>query len=150
MDTQKAAKLREGWQRERKELFRRVQDANTDIVDRIRGVGLNFELDPEEDSVIIYLGQTIRPAITEAFNGDPIYVRLDPETYKIVGFEVLNFSRHLKESPVVQELFDPIIRALSHYGSVGFGPHDPGIKVAASDLWGALSHDPQDSLLQHA
>ena len=117
MGAQEAANLREGWQREREELFRRVQKANTDIVERIRGVGLNFEHDPEEDSVIVYLGQTIRPAITEAFNGDPFYVRIDPETYKIVGFEVLEFSKHLISQGVKRLIRIYVPR---FYGNTGF------------------------------
>ena len=150
MGAQETANLKAGWERERKELFRHVQEANSDIVERIHALGLYFELDPEEDSVIVYLGETIRPAITETFDDDPIYVRLDPETYKIVGFEVLEFSKRLKESPVVKKLFGPVVNALLHYGSVGFGPDEPGIGVAASDLQGALSHSREHPLLQPA
>ncbi|MCH7811492.1 MAG: DUF2283 domain-containing protein [Chloroflexi bacterium] len=74
--------------------------ANSDLEERLGSLNIVVTYDAEFDIFLLSLGEP-QPAITEEISsGHGLQVRLDPETLKIVGFEILGFqSRYLKAHP---------------------------------------------------
>lgn len=68
----------------------KVRQANFDLSDRMEEEGLTLSYDPEGDVLSIIIGEP-REAITEPMVDDIMY-RIDPETLKIVGFEIVQFQ----------------------------------------------------------
>ena len=69
--------------------FERFKESNKDYLDRIQKNGLRAIYDATLDTLFIEIGGP-----TEALSEhliDNIMVRIDPDTLKIVGFEILDF-----------------------------------------------------------
>jgi uncharacterized protein YuzE len=70
---------------------------NADFGRRVRSLGVHASYDPEDDLLSVVLGEPV-PAITESVD-NTLYVRIDPTSRKIVGFEVFDLRSHLAEQP---------------------------------------------------
>ena len=69
--------------------FQRFKESNKDYLDRIQKGGINAIYDAALDTMFIEIGGPAE-ALSEHLI-DNIMVRIDPETLKIVGFEILDF-----------------------------------------------------------
>ena len=80
--------------------FDEILAANDDLEERARSLSVSVTYDDEFDIFAITLGEP-QPAITEEVpSGHGLQLRLDPESFKIVGYEILGFrSRYLKAHP---------------------------------------------------
>ena len=83
--------------------------ANSDLEERLGSLNVVVTYDAEFDIFLLSLGEP-QPAITEEVSsGHGLQVRLDPETLKIVGFEILGFqSRYLKAHPDFKPHFEAL------------------------------------------
>lgn len=72
-------------------------------------VAISFEYDPQEDLLFAWVGDP-QPAITQ--DGEcGIHLRLDPDSYRIVGFEVVDY---LKGAGEARNFLDRLFPGLSH------------------------------------
>lgn len=89
--------------------LREILAANSDLEERIRSLAVAITYDDEFDIFLVTLGEP-QPAITEEIpEGHGLQFRLDPESLKIIGYEILSFrSRYLKAHPEFQQHFDAL------------------------------------------
>ncbi len=81
--------------------------ANADLGRRIDALGISVFYDEEFDIFQIAIGEPVE-AITEEIK-DGLQMRLDPESLKIVGYEVLRFKHHfLKANPQFSHHFEAL------------------------------------------
>ncbi len=69
-----------------------IRKANADLSQRIQSEDVTIAYNPEADVLSIAIGAP-RPALTEPRDGDLLY-RVDPDTLKIVGVEIVAFEGH--------------------------------------------------------
>ena len=80
-----------------------INRINFDISDRIMTEGVTLDYNPEADLLTITIGES-RHAITEPLLDDVMY-RVDPDTLKIVGVEIVAFfSDFVRRNKVVRKL----------------------------------------------
>ena len=73
-------------------------------------VSMSFEYDREEDVLFAWLGEPT-PALTQdAEHG--VHLRIDVDTYDIVGFEVLDFSKASNARDLLDRVFPGLYTAL--------------------------------------
>ena len=90
-------------QQENQKFANQVRRANTDLLARLRQLSVTSSYDPEEDLFVLTLGEA-QEALTESV-GNAWYVRLDPESYKVVGLEIPDVSQLIKSHPEVMDLW---------------------------------------------
>mgnify|MGYP001572047058 CR=1 FL=1 len=79
-----------------------INRINFDISDRIMTEGVTLDYNPEADLLTITIGES-KPAITEPLLDDVMY-RVDPDTLKIVGVEIVAFfSDFVRRNKVVRK-----------------------------------------------
>ncbi len=84
-----------------------IFEANADLEERVGKLDVRISYDEEFDIFLIAFGRSTR-AITEEIR-DGLYARVDPESLKIVGFEILGFRRHyLKAHPEYRPHFEAL------------------------------------------
>jgi uncharacterized protein YuzE len=83
--------------REHHAWMQQILEKNKDLAERIGRLGLTTEFDQEADVVYHTIGPPTE-ALTESLDGE-IYIRVEPDTLKIVGLEVWGFS---EQSPTYQ------------------------------------------------
>ncbi|MBI4197722.1 MAG: DUF2283 domain-containing protein [Chloroflexi bacterium] len=69
-----------------------IRKANHDLAERMTTEKVMLAYNPEADVLSITVG-TLRPALTEPVGGDVMY-RVDPDTLKVLGFEIMAFFGH--------------------------------------------------------
>ena len=80
-----------------------IQQVNFDLADRMESEGVTLFYDPETDVLSITIGEP-REAITEPMVDDIMY-RVDPETLKILGFEIVQFQTDfLRNNKIVRKM----------------------------------------------
>ncbi len=80
-----------------------INKANTDLGERITSEGLWLSYNEDADLLSVIIGEPI-PAITEPLFDDIMY-RIDPDTYKIVGVEIICFfTDFIKKNKIVRKL----------------------------------------------
>ncbi len=81
--------------------------ANADLEQRLMSLSVNVGYDDEFDIFLLTIGEP-QPAFTEPIR-DGLQLRIDPETLKIVGIEVLGFKRrYLKANPEFRTHFESL------------------------------------------
>ncbi len=75
-------------EREHAEWLQRIWAANTDLAERMARLGVTSDLDTKTDILLVTIGNP-QEALTEGVD-DWLWLRIDPDTLKIVGFEVLH------------------------------------------------------------
>ena len=83
---QAVAELAERLAAEYDEALRRVRAENADLAERLIRLGASVYCDPEEDEFILMVGMPGPAATLEV--DDVFNLRIDPETWKILGFDV--------------------------------------------------------------
>lgn len=84
-----------------------VRKANRDLRERMESSQIDIGYDAEFDMLLITIGAP-QEAITEEID-DQLYVRLDPESLKIVGFTVTAFKElFLEREPEFKKRFEVI------------------------------------------
>lgn len=107
MDTNTADVLRQ-LNEENAAVVQKVREANADVRDRLGALEFSAVYDVEEDTLLVTFGEP-QEAISEAAT-DNVFLRLDPETYKIVGIEVLGFRGRFADYPPVADIFFTALR----------------------------------------
>ena len=80
-----------------------ISRVNFDLSDRIMAEGVTLDYNPEADLLTVTIGEP-REAITEPLLDDVLY-RVDPETMKIVGVEIIAFfGDFVRKNKVVRKL----------------------------------------------
>jgi len=92
---------------------REILEANADLEERLSRLSFSVSYDEEFDIFVLTIGEPTE-AITEEV-ADGLQLRLDPETLKVVGFEVLSFRRrflpaHPEFGPHFESLFESPIQ----------------------------------------
>ena len=80
-----------------------IRRANFDLGERVESEELSLDYNPEADVLTITVGEP-RSAITEPWLDDILY-RVDPDTLKIVGIEIVAFfSDFIRKNKLVKKL----------------------------------------------
>ena len=100
-----------------------IRRANFDLGERVESEELSLDYNPEADVLTITVGEP-RSAITEPWLDDILY-RVDPDTLKIVGIEIVAFfSDFVRKNKFVRKLFKNYLEEL-HSGTTGLIVTDP-------------------------
>ncbi len=100
---------------------RKVALANKDFMGRVSREGLILAYNEDADLMSIIIG-TPQEAITEPLLDNVLY-RIDPDTLKIVGFEILDFkSDFLPHNRLMQEYFSLIYNGRKISGEISLSP----------------------------
>ncbi len=91
-------------EREHEAALERSVAANQDLPDRVRALGAMVYYDPEDDVLLLTVGKPA-PAITETVD-DFLLLRLEPETWKIIGVEILGLHDFLAAHPEAAQRAD--------------------------------------------
>ena len=86
-------------EREHREWLAEIRAANSDLEERLGALGITLDYDDERDILFCRFGPPTE-ALTESVD-DLVYVRVDPDTLKIVGLEILHARTALAERPAV-------------------------------------------------
>lgn len=81
-----------------------VLRANQDLAVRLRELDPDIFYDREGDTFMVTLGEP-QEALTESLAGGHLYIRVDPDTLKIVGIEILDLSARLADDPAVKRVW---------------------------------------------
>lgn len=89
----------------------RIVMANADLRERLERLDLRVSYDEEFDIFLLAIGDPQEAITEEIDDGHGLQLRLDPETLKIVGFEVMGFRKqylvaHPEFRTHFQTLFD--------------------------------------------
>lgn len=80
-----------------------ISRVNYDLSDRIMNEGITLDYNPEADVLSITIGDP-KSAITEPWLDDAMY-RVDPDTLKIVGIEIVAFfSDFVRKNKIIRKL----------------------------------------------
>lgn len=81
-----------------------VLHANEDLAARFRELSVCIVYDRADDTFMLTLGEP-REALTESLDGSRLYIRIDPDTLKIVGIEIPDFKERLSDDPAVKSIW---------------------------------------------
>ena len=84
--------------------FKSVLHANEDLAVRLRGLSISITYDRDDDTFMLTLGDH-REALTESVDESRLYIRIDPDTLKIVGVEIPELTVRLGDDPVVKRIW---------------------------------------------
>lgn len=88
-----------------------ISKANTDLGERMSSEGLWLSYNEEADVLSIIIGKPV-PAITEPLLDDIMY-RIDPDTFKIVGVEIVCFSTDfVKKNKIIRKIMKDYLSRL--------------------------------------
>ena len=94
-----------------------IGQANLDLAERLYSEGVFITYDEDGDTLLITIGQG-QPAITTHVV-DGIYVRIHPETLKVVGCTVIAFASDLlANNKLMRKLFPDALKAFEENGGV--------------------------------
>lgn len=126
---ERARAYRDAARRRHDDALRAIFAANADREDlerRMRVEGLTASYDRDSDTLIIRIGKP-REATTESI-ANRLLLRVDPDTLKYVGFEVLGFKALLRERP---KRMKPLLDALDVIdAALTAEPHQPSEREA--------------------
>jgi hypothetical protein len=91
------------WDEESKEVLRRVRKAVDEASERPITGPTTLTYDPSDHSLLILFREN-RPAVTEQLNDD-LLLRLDQETYELIGVEILDLAAYFGRHPDFLDLF---------------------------------------------
>ena len=117
------------------ERLRHIHAENTDLLERMQAEGVSVVYDHDDDTLIIRIGPPVAAA-TESID-NTVLVRVDPNSLKIVGCEVLNLRAGLPTRP---ELFDVFVAATEAAGLPIVEPSTPTLPSPHSRLAREIQH----------
>lgn len=88
--------------REHHRVLEKIRAANRDLQERIENLGVSVSYSRDDDALMVTFGETTE-ALMESVD-DNILVRVEPETSKIVGIEVLDLKTSLPDHPQILAL----------------------------------------------
>lgn len=83
---------------------KRVLDANHDLATRLRELSVSIAYDRDDDTFMLTLGEH-QEALTESLGGSHLYIRIDPDTLKIVGIEIPDLTARIDDDPGVKRIW---------------------------------------------
>jgi len=93
----------------------RVARTNLDLSERLFDLGVNLTYDEDGDTLLVTIGQA-QPAITVHLVGG-IYVRVDPGTFKVMGFTIVGFASDLlANNKLIRKSFPNALKDLEDAG----------------------------------
>jgi len=92
---------------EHNEALQEILKANEDLADRMRSLSYHMLYDREDDTLTVTFGEP-EEAITES-SANRMYLRFEPETLKIVGFEIPHVSKRLKDDRILGDMLRSIL-----------------------------------------
>ena len=81
----------------------------------------------------MFPGSTPRDAFTQLLAGN-VYVRFDPDTEDVVGFEIVDFRARPAGSSIAAGSLDSVGTVMDRYGIVTFPASGSGPEVAVGDI----------------
>lgn len=81
-----------------------VLQANEDLAARVRELSVGIVYDRDDEQFMLTLGET-QEALTESLDGGRLYIRIDPDTLKIVGIEIPDLTARLNDDPAVRSIW---------------------------------------------
>ena len=97
MDSSARSAVKNRLAHEHEAMLAAIRAANDDLDVRILALGLHVAYDREDDTLILTIGPLVE-ATTESI-ANTVLVRVDPDTLKCVGLEVIGFKALLRERP---------------------------------------------------
>jgi hypothetical protein len=97
MDSSTGSVLTNRLAHEHETIMAAIRAANDDLEARVLSLGLHVAYDRADDTLILTIGPLVE-ATTESI-ANTVLVRVDPDTLKCVGLEVLGFKALLRERP---------------------------------------------------
>jgi uncharacterized protein YuzE len=98
-----------------KEITGKIKEANENWKNRMQGQAYDLQYDHEADIFYISFGNP-RDAFSipaDPEDEDEVYVRVDTETYEIVGIDIMLFRSHfLPRHPDAQDALNPLVNLL--------------------------------------
>ena len=104
-DAQFVAALR----REHTAVLRNILGSNDDLFERVRKAGIVEDYDREGDILYLWLGGP-QPASSESVDG-LLYLRVDPESSRIVGIELEHAREIVREAPFISKFVHDLLIA---------------------------------------
>lgn len=113
-----------------------IRRANFDLAERIEVEEVTLDYNPEADVLSITIGEP-RPAVTEPLFDDIMY-RVDPDTLKIVGVEIVAFfSDFVRRNKLVRKLLRNYLEELRP-GTTDIVVKDPHDKELLGEILAAV------------
>lgn len=81
------------------DVLTRIAEANQDLNERARELPVRAEYDLDDDTLILAIGEE-QEALSPSVDNE-LFLRVDPDTLKIIGVELLHFSDHLRDHSAV-------------------------------------------------
>jgi hypothetical protein len=123
------AQLMQELRRRHDSALRAIAAANADRDEferRLRDEGVTAYYDRDDDVLIVQIGKPVE-ATTESI-ANCLLLRVDPDTLKYVGFEILGFNALMRERP---KEIEPFLKALDEMAAaLTTGPHQPSPREA--------------------
>jgi hypothetical protein len=63
-----------------------------------------------------------------------VYLRVDPDTLEVVGYEILDFRKQYAASRLLQKAFGKLHEAILRYQVLTLPPESPASRQAAADI----------------
>jgi hypothetical protein len=98
-------------------VLREILEANEDLGTRLATLPIWIYYEPDEDLFSLVLDKPQEALTEETDNG--LYVRTDPETLKIVGFEIPRLNHRVRDDVAVAKLWEAAV------GLVGASSSEP-------------------------
>jgi hypothetical protein len=84
------------------DLLHAIFDANDDLPQRVASLSVATFYDREDDTLTVTFGD-VQEALTESVRNQ-FFLRVDPDSLKLVGIEIPHLSRRLKDSPPLAKM----------------------------------------------
>jgi hypothetical protein len=102
MDTS-TSELMQQIQKDNASFWDEVVVANADFEERAGQLGVTFTYDADDDTLMIDVGPRL-PSLTHDIDGVRL-VRIDPNSLKIVGFDIVGLKANIGELPELVDVF---------------------------------------------
>lgn len=106
-----------------------IHEANKDLVERSEKLGLSLDYDDDADILTITIGERPIDFYTQGLGS--VYLDLDLETDKLVGFTIHEFQAAYVKTKAGRRMFKAMNLTLVAYGSFNFPPDSKGTQKVA-------------------
>jgi len=118
-------------------LTKNLLEANSDLEERLRKSEFKVGYDSEHDMLLVTIGAP-QEALTEQVS-KRLYVRVDPETDKIVGMTITSFrGGFLREHADFRKHFETVFAPRGSIDAWEFVPQTQGAEEASAALRGLV------------
>lgn len=90
--------------REGRTFLKNVLEENRDLTSRLQQLSVTIAYDRDDDTFLVTLGEP-QEALTESLAGGHLYLRVDPESLKIMGIEIPDLTTRLADDARVKRVW---------------------------------------------